>query len=181
MARLHPSLEGPEIPASLRRSAPRAAIIGSAPAMPPSILSATDAFLSGPVMHPPLRPAPPSSPSSPPAPSHPPPDWQMWRLAPAGRVALAGVEIGFRGLREIDDVDALQGKMEVMLLLPSCGSPSSPSSHTPPPPPPARRPRSPSLSSHPPPLCSAIRPIAPSSSQSLRLLQVGLVRSKLCV
>jgi hypothetical protein len=78
--------------------------------------------------------------------------------------------------------------MEVMLLLPLCGSPSSPSSHTPPPPavchpllPPARRPRSPSLSSHPPPLCSAIRPIAPSSPRSLQLLQVGLVRSKLCV
>jgi hypothetical protein len=32
-----------------------------------------------------------------------------------------------------------------------------------------------------PPLCSAIRPIAPSSPRSLRLLQVGLVRSKLCV
>jgi hypothetical protein len=75
-----------------------------------------------------------------------------------------------------------------MLLLPSCGSPSSPSSHTPPPPavrhpllPPARRPISPSLSSHPPPLCSAICPIAPSSPRSLQLLQVGLVRSKLCI
>jgi hypothetical protein len=151
MAHLHPSLEGSRIPASLRRSAPRAAIIGSAPAVPPSILSATDASLSGPVMHPPLRPAPPSSPSSPPrtAAQIPTPSraggrgdrlrwaesrWRAWRSAPAGRVALAGVEIGFRGLCEIDDADALQAKMEVMLLLPSCGSPSSPSSHTPPPP-----------------------------------------------
>jgi hypothetical protein len=88
MAHLHPSLEGSRIPASLRRSAHRAAIIGSAPAVPPSILSATDASLSGPVMHPPLRPAPPSSPSSPPPAQRPgsPP-----------LLALAGVEIGSGG------------------------------------------------------------------------------------
>jgi hypothetical protein len=60
-------------------------------------------------------------------------------------------------------------------------SPSFPARHPSSPSPPARRPRSPSLSSHPPPLCSVICPIAPSSPRPLRLLQVGLVRSKLCV
>jgi hypothetical protein len=101
-----------------------------------------------------------------PAPSHPPPDWQMWILALADRVALAGVEIGFHGLCEINNVDALQAKMEVMLLLPSCGSPSSPSSH--PPPPPAVR--------HPLPPCTTSLYLV-SSSRILALRSSGFVNS----
>jgi hypothetical protein len=39
------------------------------------------------------------------------PGWRVWRSAPAGRVALVGVEIGSGSLREIDDLEIGFGGM----------------------------------------------------------------------